>query len=520
MQTKKIKILKKGDLQDGEMKKLTKDGYELLMVRKGDQYHALGAYCTHYGASLEEGSIIEDRIVCPWHHACFSCKTGNLEEPPARDSLPSFPVTIKDEEIFVEVPEKMENFRIPKMVSFDKKKDTRTYIILGAGAAGNAAAQGLRESGFQGRIILISQEERLPYDRPNLSKDYLSGSAKEEWMPLRSREFYKKADVELLLGMKVEKVDIPTKKITFQNDKTLIYDKILLATGSIPNTLKAEGIDLKNIFTLRTFDDADRIISSLQENSKVVIIGSSFIGMETAHSLRERKLEVEVVSLDKIPFERAFGKEIGKFFQDAHEKNGVKFHLNTPVSKFEGNVRVKRVVLANGKTLDTDLVLIGVGVHPATDNIHGLDLAEDGSIPVNKNFRAAENVYAAGDISRFPFWLTGETIRIEHWRTAEQLGRIAARNMAGTETEYRDIPFFWTNQAGIYFRYIGYAAEWDNLVINGTIQSHDFLAFYLKNETILAVAGCGRDKSMTVFHEKMRLKKMPFTDELKNGKFS
>lgn len=520
MDKKEILVLKKGDLKDGEMKKVVIDDHEILMIHLDGKYYALGAHCTHYGASLDEGALINKRVVCPWHHACFHAKTGNLEEPPARDSLPFFPITIKDENVYVQIPEKIDNHRLPEMVSRDSEQDTRIFMILGAGAAGYAAAQGLREAGFQGRIILISQENRLPYDRPNLSKEYLAGNAEEEWMPLRSKEFYDNYDIELMLDQKVERVNISTKTITFTNNETLNYDKILLASGSFPNTLSVKGINLKNIYTLRSFNDADEIISSLQETSRAVIIGSSFIGMEAAHSLRERKLKVEVVSQDEVPFEKTLGKEIGKMFQRAHEKNGVKFFLNNSINGFEGNGKVKEVVLANGKKLDTDLVLIGIGVHPATDMIQGLNLASDRSVPVNKYLQATEDVYAAGDIARFPFWLTGEKTRIEHWRTAEQLGRVAAHNMAGTKTEYKGVPFFWTNQAGISLRYVGHATEWDSLIVNGHIESQDFLAFYIKNETVLAVAGCRRNKEMSIIHELMRLMEMPSVGEIKKGKFN
>jgi NADPH-dependent 2,4-dienoyl-CoA reductase/sulfur reductase-like enzyme/nitrite reductase/ring-hydroxylating ferredoxin subunit len=519
MKTKEVMVLKKNDLKDGEMKKVQADDQEILLVRLNSKFYAHGAYCTHYGASLEEGSLAEERIVCPWHHACFQAQNGNLVEPPARDALPSFPVKIKDDAVYVDLPEEIDLHRLPDMVSADREKDTRIFAILGAGAVGNAAAQALREAGYQGRIVLISRESRLPYDRPNLSKDYLAGKAEAEWMPLRTEEFYENLGIELKLGKSVDSVNIPTKTVKFSDDETLIYDRLLLATGGIPRSLPADGSDLKNIYLLRSYDDADEIIASLKKDSKIVVIGSSFIGMETANSFREKDLEVSVVSMDNVPFENVLGEEIGKLFQKSHENNNVKFYLNNAIQKFTGNGKVEEVVLKDGTTLPADLVVVGIGVRPATDQIQGLDLSPDGGVAVDRHFRAAEDVFAAGDIARFPFWLTGEKIRIEHWRTAEQTGRVAALNMAGQATEYRDIPFFWTNQAGIYFRYVGHATEWDGIIVTGNIESKNFLVFYIKNDMVMAISGCGKDKEMTTLHELMRLKKLPSSDDLKNGNF-
>jgi NADPH-dependent 2,4-dienoyl-CoA reductase/sulfur reductase-like enzyme/nitrite reductase/ring-hydroxylating ferredoxin subunit len=517
MDYKNVPVMKKDELQNGQMKTVKIDQNEILIVRVKNGFHAFAAHCTHYGATLSEGVLSGDRIVCPWHHACFHARSGDLLEPPARDALPRYEVSIEGEEVIVKFPEKPEAARIPDMTGHQEDKDKRIFLILGAGAAGNAAAQSLRENGFAGRILMITRENRLPYDRPNLSKDYLQGEADPEWMPLRPEEFYKTHGIELLQDRVFERVNIPTSSVTFSDGDTLIYDKLLIASGGIPRKLPVAGAELENAFILRSFDDSDAIIKALEGAKEAVIIGSSFIGMETASSLIHRGLKVTVVSRDQLPFVNVFGPEIGKLFKDTHEKNGVRFKLNSEVKEFAGKDALKEVILKNGERLKADLVIVGIGVKPATDFVQGLKKNSDGGIIVDQNLKASENVYAAGDIVSFPFWLTGKNVRIEHWRTSEQLGRIAAINMAGKETPYMGIPFFWTNQAGFNFRYVGYAPVWDEIIIKGNVSARDFLAYFVRENIVVAVGGMNRDKDIAAAEELLRLKKMPSPAQIKNS---
>ncbi len=516
---REFNIMNKSELKNGEMKTVKVDDHEVLVSRIDDSFYALAAHCTHYGATLSDGILDGDRIVCPWHHACFHARTGDLLEPPARDALAAFNVRIEGENVILTLPEEPSETRTPEMVNRNKEGDKRIYVLAGAGAAGNAAAQSLREAGYEGRILLITREKQLPYDRPNLSKDYLQGEADPAWMPLRSEEFYEKHGIELLREKEIERINIPTRTVTFADGETVVYDKLLIAPGGIARNLDVQGSDLKNVFTLRTYNDSDAIIEAAGKGKRAVIIGSSFIGMETAHSLSQRGLKVTVVSRDSVPFQNVLGREIGDLFRKSHEENGVTFKMNTEVEKFEGTGSVDSVVLSNGEKLDVDLVIIGIGVKLPTGFIQGLDFAEDGSIETDKYLKAAENVYAAGDVARFPFWLTGEHVRIEHWRLAEQLGRVAGRNMAGKETAYESVPFFWTNQAGIYFRYVGHAPSWDDIIIHGTVAQKDFLAYFIKNGVVTAVAGSGRDKELTAVHELIRTKKMPSPEKIRDESF-
>jgi NADPH-dependent 2,4-dienoyl-CoA reductase/sulfur reductase-like enzyme/nitrite reductase/ring-hydroxylating ferredoxin subunit len=518
MEYTEIKIAKRGDIKPGEMKEVSiNDKKSILLVNLEGEFYALGCCCTHYGAPLADGILSGERIVCPWHNAVFHAKTGDLQDPPALSALPKYEVRIEGDDVIVKLPEKIRRSRTPEMVTHDPQNDGRTFAIVGAGAAGNAAAQTLREDGYQGRIVMITSESQLPYDRPNLSKAYLQGEASAEWMPLRSEKFYQKYGIELMRLQKVTNVDLAKKLITFEDGGQLRYDTVLLATGSVPRKLEVPGGELNNIFTLRSFDDADTIIAACQQASRVAVIGASFIGIETAISLSQRELDVTVIAPETVPFEQVFGKGIGTLVQQVHQDNGITFKLGKTVTKFEGSEKVEAVLLDNGEQVDADLVVIGVGVRPNTDFLQGLALQFDRSIKVDAAFQAAEDVYVAGDIATFPDWRFGEDIRIEHWRTAEQQGRVAAHNMAGKKTVYESVPFFWTKQGDLNIKYVGHAQEWDDLIIQGDIAAQDCLVFYVKQNQVLAAAGINRGKEIGAIQELMRLKKMPDPEELRQG---
>jgi apoptosis-inducing factor 3 len=517
MAMKEVVLARIDELQDGEMKAFSFGENKILLSKIAGQFYAVGGLCPHYGASLDEGILHDGTVVCPWHHASYDAKTGDLREPPSLDALPTYEVTIKGKDVVVKIPEVIPDRRIMPMTKHEPKADQRLFAIVGAGAAGNAAAQTLREDGYEGRIIMITREDSVPYDRPILSKEYMEGAAEEDFVPLRSKAFYEDHDIELMFKKEVRRVDIPKKLITFDNDKTLAYDAILLASGGVPKSLVVPGAELKNIFTLRTFDDSKAIVQAAKEASHVAIIGAGFIGMETAHSLTKRGLNITVIAPRETPFQNVLGKEIGRLFQKLHEKVGVRFKMGAKVAKFDGNEKVQTVVLENGEQIAADLVIVGIGVRPATDFLHGIDLLPDGSLAVDEFFRVAEDVYAAGDIATFPLPHTGEKVRIEHWRTAQQHGRVAGHNMAGKKIPYTSVPFFWTNQVDLYFRYVGYATEWDDIIIQGDLASQNFIAYYVKNNKVYAAAGNDTEKEMAAIEVLMGLNKMPSPAALKSG---
>jgi NADPH-dependent 2,4-dienoyl-CoA reductase/sulfur reductase-like enzyme/nitrite reductase/ring-hydroxylating ferredoxin subunit len=508
------------DLRDGEMKEVSVDERRILLARVGDNFHAVSATCPHYGGPLAEGVLCGTRVVCPWHHAAFNIVSGDLEDPPALDSLVRYDLRVEGDRILLSLPEDAEDRRTPAMSKRDSAADSRQFVIIGAGAAGYAAAQTLREEGFRGNVVMITREDRAPYDRPNLSKDYLHGQAEPEWMPLRGEEFFKEHDIDLVCNREVARVDARTRTITFESGETMDYDALLVATGGAPVRLNISGADLKNVCVLRSFADADSIIETAARSRRAIVVGASFIGMEAAYSLRERGLEVTVIAPSQEPFEATLGAEIGALFRRVHESHGIRFKLGNIVYRFEGRHNVEAVTLDNGEEIETDMVVVGVGVRPATQFLDGVELDQAGAVVVDSRLRAADGLYAAGDIVSFPDPRSGEHVRIEHWRTAQQQGRTAARNMLGRNVTFDAVPFFWTRQFDVGLVYVGHAASWDEIIYRGDVSTHDFIAFFVKGNRVVAIAGMNRDQEMAAAEELLRLGHMPAREQLELSKVS
>lgn len=511
MSTQKYKVATREALSPGEMKQLKAGETEILLARHEDEFFATAAHCTHYGAPLAEGVLSGKRVICPWHHACFDVSTGDQTEPPGCDSLPRFEVSVSGEDVYVSVPE---DAPAQRMVAMKKRSESseQLYAIIGGGAAGQYAAEALRAEGYQGRILMISQDKDLPYDRVNCSKEYLQGEAPAAWMPLRDTGFYEEYSIELMMDTTVKELDADQKKIQLLNGEVISYDKALICTGGAARKLDIAGADLENVFTLRSMQDSSQIQEAAKEAKKVVVIGSSFIGMEGAWSLSKLGCDVTVVSPEKVPFASKWGEEVGAMLKKKHEENGIKFKLETKVKSFDGDNKVKRVKMENGDSLETDMVLVGVGVDPATAFVKGIDLAQDGGIVVDDQLRAAKDLYAAGDVAHFPY--KGDDARIEHWRLACQHGRLAGENMAGKEKAYTSVPFFWTAQQGLQIRYIGYTPDYDRIVVDGNIGEQDFIAYYVRDGLVKAALGINRDKEMAALHELIRLDRVPPVKDL------
>jgi NADPH-dependent 2,4-dienoyl-CoA reductase/sulfur reductase-like enzyme/nitrite reductase/ring-hydroxylating ferredoxin subunit len=508
-------LAKKNELKKGTMKNFSVGDTEVLLVRTEEgSFYATGPECTHYGAPLQKGILKGERIVCPWHHACFNCTTGEVLEPPALDDLNRYELSIENDEIMIEFPE--EKKTKPEKINADEIKSHPTFVIIGSGAAGTIAARTLREEGFKGRVVVITGEKTPGYDRPLLSKKFLSGNIGSEELQLQKENFFDEYSIELMLDTSVVSLDAITKSITLVNGKNIVYDKLLISSGSRPVIPFIPGTELKNIFTLRNYRDSEHIIEESKKAKDCVILGSSFIGMETASSLLERneKLNITVVTSDEVPYKNVFGIEVGEMIKGAHKNKGVKFISNAEATSFKGKNQVESVELSNGKSLNADMVIIGIGVKPATDFVKGINILEDGSIEVDKHFRVTDDIYAAGDIATFPDWRDNREIRIEHWRTALQQGKIAALNMLGRNVKYESVPFFWTNQAGLKLQYVGYTADWDNIRIEGDIKKQDFIAYYLKNKKVKAAAGSNNNKELAAIEELIRLDKMPSEENL------
>lgn len=495
-------------LQDGEMLRIDLEGTRVVLARAQGEYYAFGAKCTHYGAPLDKGVLKGHTLICPWHHACFDIRSGERLEPPALNDLPHYPVHIEDGMVTVTVPH---DNKVQPQGKADPA-DPRHFVIVGGGAAGSAAAEELRRAGFVGRITLLSAAPDVPVDRPNLSKDYLDGHAKPEWMPLRGRDWYAGRDIALLLDTPVTRIDLEARNVHTGQGAPIHYDKLLLATGGTPRRLKGvPGADLSGIYYLRTLQDAGQIVQAAAHGKRAVIVGASFIGMEVAASLAGgRGVAVTVVAPDPVPFGHTLGDDIGRMIQQVHEQNGVRFCLGESVVGFAGqDGQVKRVELGNGQSLDADFVVVGIGVVPATDFLLGSGLAlheRDHAVRVNRHLQTSSaDVFAAGDIAA---WGDGSDrgVRIEHWRVAQQQGMVAARNMLGENQiiEHR-VPFFWTMQWALRLNYVGHAAQWDEIIYwGGTPEQRKFIAFFVREGRLLAAAGCGYDAELDAVEFIMR----------------
>jgi NADPH-dependent 2,4-dienoyl-CoA reductase/sulfur reductase-like enzyme/nitrite reductase/ring-hydroxylating ferredoxin subunit len=474
------------DLPNDQPVPVEVEGTRILLIRDGSSVYAVGATCPHAGAPLDEGVFYRNRIICPWHKATFCGRTGRLLEPPAVDDLPRYQVEIQGQRVQVTLPAEP-----PEPPT--AHPDQRTFVIIGAGAAGALAAQTLREAGFGGRIVMLDRENRVPYDRTLLSKYHLSGEPGAEKTPLQSQAFYQQHRIERRTA-DVRSLDAASRTIHCADGFTMTYDAALLATGAAPTRPKLPGADLGNVFLLRSRADADAILAQAERSERVVVLGASFIGMEVAASLRERGLHVTVVGMEKAPFEKQLGAQIGNAIVGLHHRNGVDFRLGTEIQGLDGAGNVQAVILRDGERLPADLVVVGFGVKPVTDYVQGVALNDDGGVTVDANLKAAEGLYAAGDIARFPLQGDGAPVRVEHWRVAEQHGRIAALNMAGQSVRYDAVPVFWTIQYMKRVDYIGHATEWDNIIVHGDLEKPEFLAYYVKDDRVVAAAGMDCDR--------------------------
>jgi NADPH-dependent 2,4-dienoyl-CoA reductase/sulfur reductase-like enzyme/nitrite reductase/ring-hydroxylating ferredoxin subunit len=459
-------------------------GEAIVLVRTGTEVRAVGAKCTHYGGPLHEGLVVGGTLRCPWHHARFDLGTGEALGAPALNPIACFEVQRRGDRVVV-------GPRRSRSQPDTPPRSPAAVVIIGAGAAGAAAAERLRRLGCRGSITLVGDEAPGPVDRPNLSKDYLAGTAPEEWLPLRPPEFYDEIGVALRIGDAVVGLDPTRKTLALESGDTLSYDALLLATGAAPVRLPMDGATQEHVFTLRTLADSQRIIAATSGARRAVVIGSSFIGLEVAAALRTRGLEVDVVGRDRLPLERVLGADVGRFVQQLHEAHGVRFHLGTSPRA----IRTDSVELEDGRKLAADLVVMGVGVRPRTGLAEKAGLRVADGIVVDAFLRTrAPGIWAAGDCARYPEPRLGKPVRIEHWVVAERQGQAVARDMVGLGAPFQDVPFFWSQHYDVTLAYVGHADSWDDVELRGSLAEHDALVVYRHAGRALAVVTVGRDR--------------------------
>ncbi|HEU0082893.1 MAG TPA: FAD-dependent oxidoreductase [Bradyrhizobium sp.] len=427
---------------------------DVLLVRSGSEIFAVDAHCSHYHGPLADGLVVGDSIRCPWHHACFDLRTGEATRAPALHALSVWQVEQEGDRILVQ-----HRLHQPARAARVSADAPGNIVIVGGGAAGFAAAEMLRRLEFRGGITMLSADAAAPVDRPNLSKDYLAGSAPEDWLPLRPDDFYADAGIELKLDSHVTSIEPEAREVIVAGG-AVPYDRLLLATGAEPVRLPIPGADAKHVHVLRSLADCRGIIDSATNARRAIVIGASFIGLEVAAALRARNIEVHVVAPEARPMERVLGPEMGDFVRALHEEHGVIFHLGDTVAAIED----KRATLKSGGVLEADLVVAGVGVRPRLALAEQAGLAIDRGVAVNALLE-----------------------------TSARQGQTAARNMLGAREAFDAVPFFWSQHYDVPINYVGHAEKWDEIAVEGDIKGRDCLVKYRRAGRILAVASIYRD---------------------------
>jgi NADPH-dependent 2,4-dienoyl-CoA reductase/sulfur reductase-like enzyme/nitrite reductase/ring-hydroxylating ferredoxin subunit len=470
------------DIAEGKMLLGHVGDEPVLLARTGGGLFAIGAECTHYHGPLAEGLLDGETVHCPWHHACFSLRTGKALAAPAVDPVSCWVVEEVDGKVFVR--SKKDEAPTPAASGAGKR-----VVIVGGGAAGYAAAELLRREAFAGEVTLLSADADAPYDRPNCSKDYLAGEAPQEWMPLREDSFYADHKIDLRLNTEVAAIDPKAKIVSIRGGASLPYDVLILATGAEPGRPPILGLDGPNAYTLRSLKDADAIIAAAEKARRVAVIGASFIGLETAGALRHRGLEVNVVAPEDIPLERVMGREIGAWVRGVHEANGVVFHLGRKVLGYEGG----KVRTDQGE-IPADFVVVGTGVRPRVALAEAAGLKVDNGVVVDDHLKtSADGVYAAGDVARYPDPVSGKLIRVEHFVHAERQGQYLARLILGDDRPFGDSPFFWSSHYDKSIRYAGHAEGDDTRQLEGSLADEDAAVRFKRDGRLEAIATVGRD---------------------------
>ena len=537
---------KVSDFKLGEKREVKVGDVTALLLCTSSGLYAVGSRCTHYGAPLVNGVLDGCRLKCPWHGATFNASTGDVEEAPAIDALPCFPLRVDDSgTVHITVPQTAESrasarkHRVPQSALSQPPLSNRRFVIVGGGAAGLAAADTLRQSGFQGELWMLTREAEPPYDRTKLSKDPTAALALDK-MLLRSRQELQDLRVQLLYSTSATAIDTQSKTLSYHElstpERTLTtrYDEILVCTGSQARQLSLPGADLQRVLTLRAPADAAAVVSAVRAvgaECDVVVIGGGFIGLELAAFFASKRGElcrsIAVIVSGEAPLQQQLSTAVGKGLQKVHEAHGVSFFCSTHVSALIGDERgVTGVQLSTQQIVSASVVVVAVGAAIQTDWLRSdsrVELSDQGEVVVDDSFRNRSGLYAAGDIARFPYFAQQERlIRIEHWAWAQQSGRIAALSMlhGRLAADRRYVPYFWTVQPDKKsVRYVGYGGGYDEAVIDGRVEELKFVVLYCKGEEVLAVASCQRDPVCSQAAELIRTGRMPSKTQVKEAGF-
>ncbi|SCN59163.1 ferrodoxin reductase-like protein, putative [Plasmodium chabaudi adami] len=536
----KTYLLNKEDIKNGEMKEIKVNGDKdtVLLVNIDNNYYCVGPKCPHYSAPLRLGLLTKEYITCPWHDAKFDIKTGECINGPSFDDIPKYNVVVEEDKIYAYIPKEIELFEKKKICPCSgtgscEKGKKKKIVIIGGGAATLGAIESFLKVGFDGEIIICSQDSYKPYDKPTLSKNISNLDTSLELyneIKLKEDEYYDNKNITYMLNTTVEKVDDEHKKVYLQNGKEIEYDKILITTGLRPAPSPIQNdIPVNNLLTLNCLNDNIKIASFAKEGTRCVIIGSSFIACELTSSLKKKNVNISMVSKNSVPFIGAFGEKIGTIVLNILKEKNVDFYPNTyPVEYIiddgyfalkKNNKAIHGVKLNTGEVIKCDYVIEALGCKPNSEFLKNKFKNEDGFILVDKHFKVkdSQDIYAAGDVCVFPYFVTGEPVNICHWNVAIQQGRIAANNMIKNDQKtYNFIPFFNTNIFGKNFRFSGYAKDYEKIIYEGDVSKYNFIGYFVKNNKVDAIVTLGNNK-MAALNECLLKNKVSKVYELEGG---
>ena len=527
--------ISKAEIPNGGMKSYKQDDDSIiLLTRDDDEFHAFDGKCPHAGADLGNGLRCGHRVVCPWHHATFDSRDGTLLEPIAIEGLTQYELTDDGDNVTVDISAK-----INAVIERDKLTDTHT-VIVGGGAAGFMTANQLRQTGYGGKITLISADDKAPYNRPLLSKAFLAGNMGEDKLLLGGSDWASNNDIELRLNQTVSKILSNERILTVTNNgenETVTADFLVVATGASANVPPITGADLDGVYTLRSMEDA-KLIKAASHDQRVVVIGTGFIGMEVASALAQAgtTASITVIGQDKRVMGNIVSETVSNALIKLHEDNGINFIFDATVNAI---TEVKRVVnpseneepnqtfsqvggvmLASGEHIDADIIILGTGVSANTALLE--EVNDPDGVQVDSKLQLRDGVYALGDIAN----ASGQIgrMRIEHWRVALQHGLVAAAAILKDDTvETLDarVPFFWTMQYGKSLRYSGHAATPEHSVLFGTPDTLNYIEYYFddtgENSRATAASTLGRDQELIAFAELLRIGQAPTRAQINSG---